>query len=232
MGRHSYFLHENGRLSTSPNENELLIVPQDHGDDVYGSGTSAAIDLLLRVGTATGTPRYTSLADRVLRYIGSGVQKNPDSWGTLVAAVNHHQVVAASPAGPAGPTPAMPGTADRVRVTAATRATGGHDEIVTTLTIDPGWHVNANPASFDYLIPTSVSFEGLSASGFVYPPAVRIKSKFAPDGLDVYEGETRVVALFPKGALKDAASIRGTLTVQACSDEVCLPPAEIPVTPK
>jgi hypothetical protein len=126
----------------------------------------------------------------------------------------------------------MPGTADHVRVTATALATGNHDEIVTTLTVDPGWHVNANPASFDYLIPTRVSFEGLSATRFVYPPALRIKPKFAPDGLDVYEGVTRVVALFPKGALKDAGSIRGTLTVQACSNEVCLPPANIPVAPK
>jgi hypothetical protein len=233
------FLHENGRLSTSPNERELLIVPQDHGDDVHGSGTSAAIDLFLRVGTATGGPRYTSLADRVLRYVGGGVEERPDSWGTLVAAVAHHQMVTASPGRetvpPAKPSTrnlAMPGTADRVRVTATTLATGDHDEIVTTLKIDSGWHVNANPASFDYLIPTSVSFEGLSATRLVYPQAVRIKPKFAPDGLDVYEGVTRVVAVFPKGALKAAGSIRGTLTVQACSNEVCLPPATIPIMPK
>ena len=226
-----HFLHENGRLSTSPNEKQLLIVPQDHGDDVYGSGTSAAIDLLLRVGSATGTPRYRSLADRILRYVGGGVEEHPDSWGTLVAAVSNHQMMSASGELSARNL-AMPGTADRVRVTATTLATDDHDEIVTTLKADPGWHVNANPASFDYLIPTTVSFEGLSATRVVYPHTVRIKPKFAPDGLDVYEGVTKVVAIFPRGALKPAGSIRGTLTVQACSDEVCLPPAKIPMMPK
>jgi uncharacterized protein len=226
-----HFLHENGRLSTSPNEKQLLIVPQDHGDDVYGSGTSAAIDLLLRVGSATGTPRYTSLADRILRYVGGGVEEHPDSWGTLVAAVSNHQMMSAS-GEPSARNLAMPRTADRVRVTATTLATDDHDEIVTTLKVDPGWHVNANPASFDYLIPTTVSFEGLSATRVVYPQTVRIKPKFAPDGLDVYEGVTKIVAIFPRGALKPAGSIRGTLTVQACSDEVCLPPAKIPMMPK
>ncbi len=73
-----HFLQEDGRLSTSPNERELLIVPQDHGDDVYGS---AAIDLLLRIGAATGTSRHTSLADRILGYVGGGVTDNPDGWG-------------------------------------------------------------------------------------------------------------------------------------------------------
>jgi uncharacterized protein len=234
-----HFLRENGRLATSPNEKGLLIVARDHGDDVYGSGTSAAIDLFLRVGTATGGTRYPGLADRILRYVGGAVTDHPDSWGTLVAAVNHHQVVAASSgretvplAGPSARNLAIPGTADRVRVTAATLATGDHDEIVTTVTVDPGWHVNANPASFDYLIPTSVSFEGLSATRVVYPPAVRIKPKFAPDGLDAYEGVTRVVALFPKGAVKNAGRLRGTLSVQACNHEVCLLPAEIPVMPR
>jgi len=111
-------------------------------------------------------------------------------------------------------------------------ATGDHDEIVTILKIDEGWHVNANPASFDYLIPTSVSFEGLSATRLVYPRAVRIKPKFAPDGLDVYEGTTKVVTVLPKGALAGIGSVRGTVMVQACSNEVCLPPATIAVTPK
>ena len=100
------------------------------------------------------------------------------------------------------------------------------------LEVDDGWHVNANPASFDYLIPTSVSFEGLSATRVVYPTAVRIKPKFAPDGLDVYEGATKVVTVLPKGALTGTGSVRGAVTVQACSHEVCLPPATIAVTPK
>jgi hypothetical protein len=232
-----HFLRDNGRLSTSANEKELLIVPADHGDDVYGAGTSATVDLLLRVGAATRDPRYASFADRILRYVGAGVQEHPENWGTLVAAVNLNRAeggsapsVARAPATVRGA--GIPGTADRVRVTATTGAAGDHDEIVTTLKIDEGWHVNANPASFDYLIPTSVSFERLSATRVVYPQRVRIKPKFAPDGLDVYEGTTKVVTLFPKGALEGAGTVRGTVTVQACSNEVCLPPATIAVTPK
>ncbi len=233
MVRH--FLRDDGRLSTSPNESALLIVPQDHGDDVHTSGTSAAIDLLLRLGSTPGGARYTSVADRMLRYVARGVSDHPDSWGTLVAAVNLH--------GP-GSAPTLAGresssagvdafsTVAHVRATASLAETNDHDEIVTKIHVDHGWHVNANPASFDYLIPTSVSFEGLSATRVEYPPAARISPKFAPDGLDVYEGETRVVVHFPKGVLKEATSIRGTLTVQACSHEVCLPPAKIPMMPK
>jgi hypothetical protein len=103
------------------------------------------------------------------------------------------------------------------------------DEIVTTVEVDEGWHVNANPASFDYLIPTAVVFEGLSPVRITYPQAVRIHPRFAPDGLDVYEGSARVIAAFPKGTLGRVERVRATLTVQACSTEVCLPPATLPV---
>jgi uncharacterized protein YyaL (SSP411 family) len=231
-----HFLRDNGRLSTSPNEKELLIMPQDQGDDVHGSGTSATVDLLLRVAAASRDPRYAAFADRILRYVGGGVQERPETWGMLVAAVNLNKaagsVQATARSGAAARGPGIPGTADHVRVTATTMATGDHDEIVTTLKIDEGWHVNANPASFDHLIPTSVSFEGLSAARVVYPLAVRINPKFAPDGLDVYEGLTKVITLFPKGTLAGVGNVRGTVTVQACSHEVCLLPAKIPVVAK
>jgi uncharacterized protein YyaL (SSP411 family) len=233
IGRH--FFREDGRLSTSPNETALLIAPQDHGDDVQSSGTSAAIDLLLRLGRAPGGARYTSVADRTLRYIARSVSEHGDSWGTLVAAVNLHgpgNVWARAGRAWSGAGVDVFSSAARVRVTASTATKDDHDEIVTTIQVEEGWHVNANPASFDYLIPTSVSFEGLPAIRVVYPQAVRIKPQFAPDGLDVYEGVTRIVAVFPKGSLKDADCLRGALTVQACSNEVCLPPAKLRVAPE
>jgi uncharacterized protein YyaL (SSP411 family) len=229
IGRH--FLREDGRPSTSPNEAALLIAPQDHGDDVQSSGTSAAIDLLLRLGGA----RYTSVADRMLRYVARSVGEHGDSWGTLVAAVNLHgpsNVRARAGRTWSGAGVDVFSSAARVRVTASTATKDDHDEIVTTIQVEEGWHVNANPASFDYLIPTSVSFEGLPTIRVVYPQAVRIKPKFAPDGLNVYEGMTRIVVLLPKGSLKNSDPLRGTLTVQACSNEVCLPPVKMPVAPE
>jgi hypothetical protein len=238
------FLHADGRLATTPHERALLVPPVDDGDGVAPSGTSATVDLLLRVSAATGAARHAAVADRVIRYVGGAVQEHPALWGTLVAGVGRHgapietRVASDAPRGPRSAPPgtgadrlALPATTDHVRVSATAATAGDHDEIVTTLQVDPGWHVNANPASFDYLIPTSVAFEGLAPVRVVFPKAVRIRPKFAPDGLDVYEGTARLVAVFPKGALERAAGIRGTVTTQACSDEVCLPPAKIPVVP-
>jgi hypothetical protein len=48
-----------------------------------------------------------------------------------------------------------------------------HNEIVVTLTIDPGYHVNANPASIDYLIPTVVTVPNESDAKICYPSGHR-----------------------------------------------------------
>ena len=63
-----------------------------------------------------------------------------------------------------------------------------HNEIVVTLTIDPGYHVNANPASADYLMPTVVTVPGVPDAKIAYPEGQIFKPKFSPEGISVYEG--------------------------------------------
>lgn len=104
------------------------------------------------------------------------------------------------------------------------------DTIVVTVKVDDNFHVNANPASFDFLIPTSVEFKGVKPSTVEYPKAMRFTAKFAPEGLDVYEGSVRIVAKFPKDSLKGLGSVQGTVTVQACTNQIWLPPSELSVS--
>jgi hypothetical protein len=51
--------------------------------------------------------------------------------------------------------------------------------------------------------------------------------KFTDEAIDVYQGTVSIIAIFPQGALSPTARLRGTLLTQACTDEICLPPAEI-----
>ena len=66
-------------------------------------------------------------------------------------------------------------TEDHVHVTA--RRAG--DTLLITLRIDTGYHVNANPASDDYLIPTGVAFAGFVPERIIYPRAIPFKPAFA-----------------------------------------------------
>jgi hypothetical protein len=114
-------------------------------------------------------------------------------------------------------------TEDHVHVTA--RRAG--DALLITLRIDPGYHINANPASDDYLIPTSVAFAGLVPERIVYPPATPFKPAFADEPINIYEGTVVVAASFPSGALDRAHDLGFTVTGQACTKLICLPPRDI-----
>lgn len=102
--------------------------------------------------------------------------------------------------------------------------------LVITLRVDRGFHINANPASQPYLIPTTLSFADFRPLRVAYPPAVRFKPKFADASIDVYEGTVAITAYFPKGLLALMPSPRAKVTVQACTDRICLPPADLTTT--
>jgi hypothetical protein len=103
------------------------------------------------------------------------------------------------------------------------------DEITVVLRIDDGFHINANPASAPYLIPTALVFKSVTPLRVLYPGATRFKPKFVDEYLDVYQGIVQITAIMPKGTLAGAPALRATLTVQACTDVICLPPADIPI---
>lgn len=234
----SRFLRKDGRLATTASERDLLIPPRDHGDEGYPSGTSGTVMLLQRLGASTGKAHYRKVAARIVSHLSGEVAARPADWGSLVAFLAAHPLpvalmAAAAPpasAAPAAPTFRVPDSADHVHAHARVVRSNGARAIVVTLRIDPGYHVNANPASYSYLIPTSVHFEGLTPKRILYPKPVRITPAFAKQGLNVYEGVTRIRAQFAPGALRHAQSIRGQVHIQACNDRVCLPPATLPLT--
>ena len=119
-------------------------------------------------------------------------------------------------------------TSDFVHIIKVERLAAAN-RLAITLRIDRGFHINANPASLPYLIPTSVSFAGVTPYRVNYPASVRFKPKFSDEPLDVYEGTVTITASFAKGALDDAPAFHATVTAQACTDQICLPPAELAV---
>ncbi|MFB6354935.1 MAG: protein-disulfide reductase DsbD domain-containing protein [bacterium] len=96
------------------------------------------------------------------------------------------------------------------------------------LRLGEGWHVNANPASLKYLIPTTVQLvngNAVTVRDVDYPPGQSLQLGFASEPLSVYEGKVRIPVVFEKkesGSFpaKDVVKVR----YQACNDEVCLRP--------
>ncbi|HUZ73801.1 MAG TPA: protein-disulfide reductase DsbD domain-containing protein [Stellaceae bacterium] len=123
-------------------------------------------------------------------------------------------------------------TADHVRIKAVDRTGGGANRVIVVVVIDPGYHINANPASLDYLIPTKLKVTNLTPLRVIYPAPILFKPKFADETLKVYEGTIRIIAEFPVGMLTRQSPLFGTLTAQACTEDICLPPADLPLPNK
>ena len=102
-------------------------------------------------------------------------------------------------------------------------------EALVMLNIEPGYHVNANPATYTYLIATEVTagqVEGIEIGKAAYPAAKKQKFEFADEPLAVYEGQVEV-RLPIKVASKGSRSLPLTVRVQACDHEKCFPPATL-----
>lgn len=102
-------------------------------------------------------------------------------------------------------------------------------EALVLLNIEPGYHVNANPATYPYLIATEVTadqVEGVDVGNPIYPPAKIQKFQFAEEPLAVYEGQVEV-KLPIKVASKGSRSLPLKVRVQACDHEKCFPPTTL-----
>jgi len=216
-----------GALRTTTSADGLILMPLEQGDGAYPAGISAAVDALIRLSEATHSKRYQLAAARIARSAAA----QPERWPVIVAALNRASGAAGGsrPEGLAPTTASANDTAGHVRVSATVRSSFDGDEIAVTLRIDEGYHINANPASFDYLTATTLRLPGLPAAQIRYPSGALLKAKFAPEGIQVYAGGIEIVAQVPKGALADVAALRATIAAQACTETVCLPPSEIPV---
>jgi DsbC/DsbD-like thiol-disulfide interchange protein len=109
---------------------------------------------------------------------------------------------------------------------------GQSGEAVIRITIQNGYHVNANPPTYSYLKATELEVspaEGVSLASVTYPKAQNKKFPFAEKLLAVYEGEADLKATLKtdKAAKKGERSIPARLRIQACDDQVYYPPGTV-----
>ena len=109
---------------------------------------------------------------------------------------------------------------------------GGSGEATVRISIESGYHLNANPPTYPYLKATTLELkptDDVAIGSIVYPKALDKKFPFAEKPLAVYEGETEVKALLKteKTASVGQRSIPATLRIQACDNQVCYPPGTL-----
>ncbi|MBA7465834.1 hypothetical protein ES707_01006 [subsurface metagenome] len=233
------FSRPDGSFSTTLNEESLLVPVTDESDLEMPSGTSMAIDLLLRLHVASADTRYLTAATNAIQRFSGQFHNRPEAWASVIATLNRYplpstrqsaQATNATTDKNASGGPRELASADHVHVAASVKSVPEGKVIVVTIKVDDNFHINANPASYDFLIPTALEFKGIKPANVEYPKSVRFTSRFAREGLDVYEGSVVIVATFPKGSLQGGDPIQASITAQACTEQVCLPPSTVPIS--
>ncbi|MCS6918178.1 MAG: thioredoxin family protein [Fimbriimonadales bacterium] len=101
---------------------------------------------------------------------------------------------------------------------------------VVVMHIDSPYHVNANPASEEHLIPTELRLQagrGYTAGKIEYPkPKEKAFAFTEGKTIKIYEGRTplKFQIRLDKAAPKGALTAKATLRYQACDDNACYPP--------
>ena len=96
---------------------------------------------------------------------------------------------------------------------------------IVSLQIAPGWHINSKKPLNEDFIPTKLEVVNKKMLGGAvqYPVDVVRKLKFNDGDMALYEGNVDIIAPLSKN-VGDSLNLK--LTLQACSDEICLEPVE------
>ena len=114
-------------------------------------------------------------------------------------------------------------------------SSSGSGEATVMVSVQSGYHVNANPATDAFLKATELVVQpgdGLTIGFVKYPDEIKKKFSFSEKPLAVYEGEVPIKVLLKATPTtkKGAHSLPAKLNVQACDDQVCYSPGTMELT--
>jgi len=157
----------------------------------------------------------------------------------LVAVVT----VAAGTSGSAAADKPVPQLLRNAELAAISEVVVDHDPMARATTVRlaleveavDGMHVNANPPSYDWLIPveaTVTGVDGVNVLEVYYPEAESRKFPYADEPLLVYEGAFVIGLVLSLDAdmTPGGRELEVVLHYQACNDEACFAPANNSVT--
>ena len=185
-------------------------------DGELPSGNAMTLMVLTRLARRMEAPELGIDADRLAAALSGYGAEIPVQRAAALAAVLELRE------GEAGLVRHVAGGAVRVEA----RPDPGAGLVTFTLTMKPGWHVNAHEPLEDYFIPTSLEVAGTPLPPGAYPaPEVKALG-FNPAPLALYDGTLTLTAPLPA----TDAPARAKLTLQSCNDEICLAPEELDFT--
>ncbi|HEX4952096.1 MAG TPA: DUF255 domain-containing protein [Thermoanaerobaculia bacterium] len=217
-----------GGFYTAAASRDLLFRTREVFDGATPAANALAVLNLIELAQRTGEASYRERAERALRAFGLLLERFPEGSRMLALAARRYARAfggEATPVAAAAPVSALEEEARRV--VSASLEWGGVDGgdgigFRLRLTVAPGWHVQANPASADFLIPTRLEAAAGRLEGVTYPLGEAVRLAIGAEGaVQVYRGELTLTGrLIATGSGRPVLS----LTYQPCDEGRCLPP--------
>ncbi len=230
-----------GFYTTSAQHDTLLARPKTAEDSVIPSGNSIAVQALVSLALRTGDQRYAGLAAKTLAAFSGPIAASPSELPAMVQGLG--QLLDAGftveqLAGTAKPADQQVLKAE-AKLSVDQLQPGREFHIDSVLDVDGGWHVNANPASSEQLIPVTVTLDSpltLKDVRTEYPKGESFTVKGLNESISVFAGRVsiRSYATLGDDASPGDSNIGITIRYQACDANRCMPPQtvklQIPVT--
>lgn len=113
-------------------------------------------------------------------------------------------------------------------------ARGGHGTLVLTLTVEPGYHVNAHNLTDASYIPTDVELKpvpGIAFGAPKYPKSETVQMQ-GVGPMKVYTGHVTISVPYTvtPAAKPGKASLAATVKYQGCNNQSCYPPTSADAT--
>jgi hypothetical protein len=229
-------MERGGFYFTSHDHEKLFARAKDQYDSVQPSGNSSAAMNLVRLWQKTGDASYRDLAERTFRNFAGSLKSNPTGMTSMAHALSVYLDAQESRLA-ANAKDALPGDSKKpeslvkVKAESDKPAADGTRTVTLTLSIEPGWHVYANPVPDDFPgVPVSVSFgPNIPAENvrIEYPPGKSVKDSLLGE-YRIYEKEAKIKAKITRSK-DDEKPLEASVKIQTCSKEKCLLPVTIKV---
>ncbi|OGT34273.1 MAG: hypothetical protein A2W28_06905 [Gammaproteobacteria bacterium RBG_16_51_14] len=209
-------------------ESLLPARPKEASDSASPSGNSVALRVLTKLARRTGKEIYLDHAEATLAAFSSEIKQHPHAHSYLLT----------------GTAELLYGEQNTLQygsrgnvVAEVTVKPDGHAQTLLTVTvrIAPGWHINAHQPLDRYLKATGLRMNsdqsGWHLYDVEYPSPLIKKLGFQQDELALYENNIEIRARIGKPGVADSNQLKVPppvhLDIQACNDELCLPPESL-----
>ena len=190
-----------GFFYTKADAKQLIVRTKKPHDSAIPSGNAVTVNNLLSLDAS-----YRDYVEKTLRSFTRSMEESPSSFMHMLYALNGYfnlddtslkekpsSEVSVLPQTPLGDFGLGDSTQSLVTATAKVKTPikGKQIDVEIQVKIAKGWHINANPAGQDNLIPTTITVTEdapIEISQVQYPKGKSVVFEFSPEAVNVYEG--------------------------------------------